>query len=230
MKAQSVSFDRGTDPGLCDTLRALGVRSRMSLGVIPGPISETERTAFASPGTCEADPSLRLDICEASCVRCEAHQGRYLTESNPSRACSAFRDSLPDIAHPAANESLVGPGPVEASGVVETALIYIPSSVRAPSNASTGMRHRNIQDPEPFDNREHLGSARADSALIVESGDIPHGAKEASRLEIQRKRVERNRISAAKSNMKKREEKQKLRNDIEQWKAKLYELKTKENE
>lgn len=210
---------------MCDTLRALGVRSRMSLGVVQASVSntDTKEIADASPAACEADRSV-LDIHAISRVGCGAQK------RGQSEACRAFRGSLPDAGHLAVNDSLVGLAPVKACAADGAPALDISPSPGALINPSNNMKPGNIQGPLSFDNDGYFGSGRPKAASVAESDVVPCDARDGVRLELERRRIERNRKSAAKSNLKKREEREKLRKDIEQWKAKLNELKMKEDE
>lgn len=75
-----------------------------------------------------------------------------------------------------------------------------------------------------------LDGSPEDSAVRGETAAILSDERETARLDLKTRKIERNRLCAAKSNLRERQEREELRRNIENWRRKVVELEKKKDE
>lgn len=157
-------------------------------------------------------------------------EGTNLTVHNPSQALDAVRGDTPgiDSATPIERSSLstdATQGVNQFATFVTKPLISYAiasrneSEINPAQDQSRSASHMGLFDPE-----------KDDAPVEEEIQPALDSEKDVAGFEMERRRIERNRISAARYNLRKREERENLRASIEQWREKENELKEREKE
>lgn len=207
------AFGAGSGQSLCDILRALGIRYCMSLGVVPA--------------------RLPLKVCRDPLPDSEQQESTHLTVHNTSQAFSVVPSerARKNSAAPVEGRSLS----VDAIQGVEQfkTLVDDPFGNCHPITLSSEIEIMETHEGSPsvshFGGQLDLARECADAGEAIRPA-LDSGKEGFPNLEMQRRRIERNRISAARYNLRKREERENLRGSINQWRAKENELKERESE
>lgn len=238
-------FEDDIAVSLSERLCTLGIEGRMRLGRVQGPVA-----ALEMPGNI-ARVSGRSEI-----MQTVGSAGNFRNmSSSDDLVCMPGRLSSPPDGHDRDEDSggreqrqkpsqipplggTVFAEPEEPSVLMNEAAAYplFPSIDIAPVEAPPLDGRVCSPSEAPLDYAAGVVHGREETATLENEairGEPNAGRsdeKEAASLELRRKRIERNRLSAARSNLRKREEREELRRSIEHWKEKVAELEEREKE